>query len=262
MIDDYEMLKTRCAELNKYSSMKAIQILEVLSCCTESESIAKIAEVSGLSSSTVHRILQDLVSTEYVLKDSNHKYSLSLNAMALGTRIRKTDIITNASESEMEKLNKITLETIHLIVLDNFQGRYIAKLDAKNQIGLRSRVGWNIPLHCTAGGKVLLAYQTEEWLKTFFLSPMKRYTEKTIVTEEAMRKELKDIRDCGYGMDNLEHNPDVLCIAAPIFDANGKVVATIGVSAPSYRFSYEKALSYKDDVVNSANNISARLRQI
>ena len=261
MIDDYEMLKRRCAKLNDFGSLKVIQVLEVLSCCTTYESIANIADVSGLSSSTVHRILNELVITEYVNKNDDRKYRLGLNALALGSRIRKNDIIQEASDDEMDRLNELSLETIHLIVLDKMMGRYIAKREAKNSIGLRSRIGWTLPLHCSSGGKCLMAYQSEEWLRNYFQSPMKRFTDNTICDEDAMRKELEAIRNQGYALDNCEHNPDVICIASPIFDSQDNVIATIGISAPSYRFPIEKALSFKDEVMKSARIVTEILRK-
>ena len=262
MLDDREMLVKRCAELNKFSSLKSIMMLEVLACSNSFESITDIAEVSGLSNSTIHRIIQELVQSEYVRKNNEHKYCLGLNALALGTRIRKTDLISEAASIEMNRLNDLSNETIHLIVLDKNQGRYIAKCEAKNQIGLRSRIGWTIPLYCTAGGKVLLAYQTEEWLRSYFDSTsFERFTDNTICEEKSMQAELAAIRRNGFGMDNEEHHLDVVCIAAPIFDSQNRIVATVGISAPAYRFSKDKALSYKDELLASARRISERLRQ-
>ena len=257
-----DMMSTKCDALKQYSSLKSIQILEVLSSTTSYLSIQDFTELTMLSASTVHRILQELTSAGYVRKNEEHKYKIGLNAMALSLRINATDYIIEAASEQMDSLNDLSGETVHLIIMDKYEGRYIAKREAKNQIGLRSRVGWNLPLYCSSGGKALLAYQTVGWLESFYAEiPLQKLTENTFCTKSALNEELEKIRLQGFSVDNREHHPNVVCIAAPIFDSENKVVCTIGLSAPDYRFPLEKALSYADQVKEHAKKISEILKR-
>lgn len=259
----YPSVKDRLRSLKQYSSLKSLMILEALASSDSSYiSIQDIAELTGLSNSTIHRVLQELCDSGYAKKNTSHFYKIGISALSLGLKINKSDYLIEAAESEMNKLNDLTGETVHLIVLDKFEGRYIAKKDAQNQIGLKSKVGWSLPLYCTAGGKALLAYQNSEWLDSYFkYNKLEKLTDKTITTEEEMMNELKTIRDRGYSLDDKEHHPDVTCIAAPIFDVEGKVACTISVAAPTYRFPLDKAISFASAIKKSAENISQIIRE-
>ena len=95
----------------------------------------------------------------------------------------------------MTRLNELSLETIHLIAPDNDKAVYIGKMDAKNQIQLRSRIGWKIPLQCTSGGKLILAYHSREWVDSYLnYNPLKQYTNNTIIHKETLHRELELIR--------------------------------------------------------------------
>ncbi len=262
MIFDKERATARCQKLGNYSSLKALQILETLSHSRSCLGITELSTATNLSASTIHRILQELVETGYVAKNEERKYRLGFDAMALGMRMQASDFMVEVAEKEMRRLNDLSTETIHLIALNQYQGIYIAKLEAKNQIGLRSRVGWNLPLHCTGGGKAVLANQSEEWLRAYLKNePRKRFTERTFVEEAALLEELARIRAQGYALDNREHHADVVCVAAPIFSAEHKALCAIGISAPDYRFPLDKAIFLADEVMASAAAVSRRLQQ-
>lgn len=256
-----ERQKALQKKMSQYSSLKSIQIVSALLAVNDYLTISEIAQVTNLSASTVHRILQELLDCGYVVKDENQKkYCAGFESVAMAVNLKTSDYLLEAAKSEMDRLSELSLETVNLIALDGYQGVYIGKVDARNQIGLRSKVGWKIPLHCTAGGKLLLAYQTEQWLEEYCRQvPFKQYTDQTLVDEEKLREELNKIRLQSYGVDNREHNPDIICLAAPIFSDNGKIVATIGISAPDYRFPLEKALSYKDEIQKAASVVTDRL---
>lgn len=263
MFFDREKLTEHCERIGHFSALKAIMVLEALSYSSDHVSIADISEITGLPASTTHRILQELVDAGYASKDSERKYRLGLDAMAMGMRMKASNFLFEAAQSEMRRLNDVSGETVHLVTLDRYQGIYIGKMEAKNQIGLKSRVGWNLPLYCTGTGKAILAHHPEEWLRDYFKFELRRrFTEYTLTEEADIRQELALIREQGYSLDKREHNNDVVCIAAPVFSSSGKVVCSIGISAPDYRFSIEKALSFKEEVMESAKAVSLKLKQV
>ena len=249
-------------KMKEFSSLKALQIILTLAEHKGMMTIGAIAENTGLSPSTVPRVLQELQACGFVQKDvALRQYRLGGGMMNLALKMNMSDYLLEAARNEMTRLNDLSSETIHLITPEGEKAVYIGKMDAKNQIQLRSRIGWKIPLQCTAGGKLILAYHTKEWVERYLqYNPLKQYTDYTIVDKEKLFKELEQIRNQGYSMDNREHNPDIVCIAAPIFGGDEQLVGTIGISAPDYRFSPEKACSYADEVKHSAAVITEILK--
>lgn len=248
-------------KMGQNSALKSVQIISALLAVNDYLSISEIAQVTNLSASTVHRILQELLNCDFVVKDDKQKkYCAGFESVAMAVNFDTSNYLLEAAKSEMDRLSELSLETVNLIALDGYQGVYIGKVEAKSQIGLRSKVGWKIPLYCTAGGKLLLAFQTEQWLEEYCRQvPFKQYTDQTLVDDNQLKEELNRIRLQKHSVDNREHNPDIICLAAPIFVNNGKVVATIGISAPDYRFPLERALSYRDEIVKAASVVTNRL---
>jgi len=247
--------------LGTLPSMKAIQIMLALAHSKDSMSIQEISAVTFLSQSTVHRILQELIAAEYVTKDDlTKRYLVGTGLFELAMTVRTSHFLINAAAEGMQKLNEITKETIHLIIsIDNY-ATYLYKIDCKLPIGLQSKVGNKIPLYCTSGGKMLLAYAPDDWKERYFRdTELVARTSNTITNIEKLKAELETIRKQGYSIDECEHNPEVRCIAAPLFIGQGTAVGAISIAAPQYRFSHELALSYTEDLVRIADDISAKI---
>lgn len=247
--------------MHQYSSMKALQLLMALADCESEITLAELSVITGISASSAYRILQEMQHCGFVLKDDEQKrYRIGFEARLLAMQLQKTNFLYEAAKNEMTRLNDLSLETIHLIGEEDMEAVYLAKRGAKNSVGLHSAVGKRIPLYCTSGGKALLAWKSENWLKNYLArTALEALTPNTIIDETALRRELEVIRIQGYSLDNHEHHSDVVCIAAPIFDVSDSVVATIGIAAPDYRFPLEKALSYSDEVLHSAAAITENL---
>ncbi len=153
-----------------------------------------------------------------------------------GAFLRSIDIRKEALP-ELEKIRDLTSETVHLGILDQMEVVYLEKLQGLHAIGLMSsRVGGRSPAQCTGLGKAMLAYQDQEKVRAYFKERgMKEYTEKTITDVDALIDHLDQIRDQGYAIDDEEHENGVHCVAVPIFDFSGSVVAAISISGPSER---------------------------
>lgn len=249
-------------KMKEFSSLKALQIVIALTDKKGYVTISELSEITGLSPSTTHRILQELSECGFVIKEpSSKRYGTGIEVMQMAMKVKMSDYLLEAARDEMTRLNDLSQETIHLIFPDNDQAIYIGKVEAKHQIQLRSRIGWRIPLQCTSGGKLILAYHTREWVENYLkYNPLKHFTDHTILQEGELFRELETIRNQGFSLDNREHNPDIVCVAAPIFAADEKLAGTIGISAPDYRFSPEKALSLADEVKRSGAAVSKKLQ--
>lgn len=243
------------------SSLKALFILEAMSHGDTYIGINEICEYTGYSQSTVHRILNEMLQCHYVeKKESFRKYKIGMETIILASGFMHTNSVVMAAREEMQQLSGMTQETIHLLAVADLEVVYLDKIDTKHSLGLMSAVGKRNPIYCTSGGKVIAAFQPEEWLDTY-LSQVKRvpFTETTLVDEAAFRAELQKIRELGYALDDREHHNDIICVGAPIFDGSGLPIASISVSAPSYRFSLEQAKAIAPMVMESAHRVSIKL---
>jgi DNA-binding IclR family transcriptional regulator len=130
----------------------------------------------------------------------------------------------------------LTKETVHLAELNGTEVVYLDKIDGPLSISMRSRIGISKPSYCTGLGKILLAYQNEERLAGILDQlVLKPHTENTITDKSILVRRLKEYRERGYSLDNEEIEIGLFCIAAPITDITGRVVAAISLSAPKYR---------------------------
>jgi DNA-binding IclR family transcriptional regulator len=154
-------------------------------------------------------------------------------------------------------------ETIHLAVLDDdLRVVYVEKLSTQHAIGLMmSRIGITAPMHCTALGKAMAAFRPEDDIRHWIVTHgLKSVTETTITDEDAFLQELREIRSRGYAVDDGEFEASVRCVAAPIRDRTGRVIAAISISGPDTRMPVSLiGSSMAMQVVNTAQLISEAL---
>lgn len=248
---------------NQYPSLKAIWILEALARNGSYIGINEVCEQTGMSQSTVHRILNEMVAAGYVEKNEQYrKYRVGINATILASYFMQSDSLVAFARDEMIRLNQITGETVHLITLSGSNVIYLNKINTTHTIGLMSYIGKTNPIHCTSGGKCIMAYMNEDTIQNYLkTSEREQYTPSTLVTDEALLHEFETIRRTGYSLDRGEHHANVVCIAAPVFDRRGMPVASISISAPAYRFPIEAAESVAPEVVKSCQIVTNHLNK-
>jgi DNA-binding IclR family transcriptional regulator len=240
---------------------KTFSILDVLLQHDSSMHITEISEKLGLYPSTTHRILDTLKHWGYVEQDpKTQKYRLGLKLLALGmAKLHQMDLVKEATSYLKELVNQCN-ETIHLGVLEEGEVLYLAKEESSQTIRMISYVGKRAPLHCTALGKVLLAHLSpEERKKTLGGKVLRRLTKNTITDKEELGKELAKIRKQGFAVDQEENEKDVRCIAAPIRNYQGKVIAAISISSPIFRIDKNTQDNLKEALIETSEKISKRL---
>ena len=215
---------------------RAINVLLVLSDGTP-RTLQEISESIGLSPSTTFRLLTTLGFYRLVQRDALNRYSLGLACLELARAYYESNDLRKVALPELETLRDEVKETVHLAILEGMEVVYLEKLPGLHAIGLMgSRVGGRAPSYCTGLGKVLLAHRKPEEVREFFLkNPPRPFTDRTITNLFALERELEEIRRAGYALDRGEHESEVRCIAAPIFDMRGEVVAAISISGPAGR---------------------------
>ncbi|GAB4575677.1 MAG: IclR family transcriptional regulator [Anaerolineae bacterium] len=240
---------------------RAISVLSILSDGTP-RTMVELAEACNLSVSTMFRILATLADHHYVERDDvTGKYALGFACLELARSYQMHNHIRRVALPELEKLRDETKETIHLAILDNMEVAYLEKLHGLHAIGLMSsQVGGRALAYCTGLGKALLAHEDPDRVRAHFSQHgLKVFTDTTIRTVDELMAHLARIREQGYATDYGEHEPEVFCIAAPIFDAGNHAVAAISISGPSNRMMPLESGHNLTRILEAARNISRQL---
>ncbi|MDI9597167.1 MAG: IclR family transcriptional regulator [Candidatus Caldatribacteriota bacterium] len=240
---------------------KAFAVLDVLLEQKSPMSMSEISEKLNFYPSTVHRILDTLKYGGYVEQNPNNlKYQLGLKLLELGmAKINQIDLVKEARPF-LKELAKKCDETVHLAILEDNNVIYLAKEESSQTIRMISYVGKRAPLHCTGLGKVLLAYlPLRERDRIINKIDLFQLTNNTITDIKRLEKELNMIEENGFALDCEENEKDVRCIAAPIKDYKGKVVAAVSISGPSYRINNENEKHLIDELISTCHKISVRL---
>lgn len=199
-------------------------------------SYSEIVSALNLAKSTVHRILKDLTELGYLVYDQETKrYFGSLRLAAIGGEVISHFQLRNHVRPYLITLNQKTDHTANLSVLDGNMGVFVDKIESKVYgIKLFSEVGKRFPLHCTAMGKILLAFSNGEVATEILSSPLEALTDKTITDPEELRKQLALIRNQKYALEMEELTRGIMCAAAPLFGIHRKLLGAISVTFPVY----------------------------
>ena len=239
--------------------VKGLQLLELLARSEGSLGVSDLAAKLALGKSNVHRLLQALVELGYVQKNEPRgTYQASLKLWEIGTALASRLSVKTAALDAMERLLKNTRETVHLSVLDGDDVVYLHKLDSPEPVRAYSEVGGRAPAHCVATGKAILAWQTALYLGGL-AGRLQRHTPKTITDPADLLRDLERVRANGYAVNRGEWRESVWGIASPISNADGVVVAAIGVSGPASRIKPAHIKELASDVMAAAAAVSSNV---
>lgn len=239
--------------------LKGLKVIEALGQGATARGVSDLAAELELTKSNAHRVLKTLESAGYVQHDpGTGRYRLSLKVWELGSRlVSRLDFKREAPEV-MERLMQATRETVHLSILAGDEVVYVDKIEGPEPVRAYSAVGGRAPAYAVATGKVLLAYQPLDLLPKLS-SALISFTDKTVKSVDDLSIELGRVRSQGYAVNNGEYRDGVSGVAAPIFALEGNIIAAIGISGPSMRFSEKQVQQLAPHVVAAASQISARL---
>ena len=251
------------SENEKYILQSVANALDILDLLTSHEelSVPEISRMTGLGKSSVFRLLATLTDRRFVRKTEAAGYRLDIKLAAMGNVVLGRMEIIRYAHPHLLELTRVAGETSHMVIWDRGTSvRFVDKVLSTSTIHTDSSIGFCRSAHLLACGKVLLAYQSEEFQQAYMrmadFSPM---TQNTIVTEAQLYAELEKIRDYGYGCDLEESEEGLTCFAAPVCDLTGAVVAAISISGPSQRMvaNKEKNIAL---IRQTAKDISNALR--
>jgi len=241
--------------------MKTIQkALDVLELFLEKDEVrlVDIASLTGMNVSTAHRVVMSLVKRGYLVqRQKRQKYSLSNKFLQFSHVLSQRMKIRDVAFPILDGLNKMVGESVNIAILDRNEAVYIEHIESNQNLRIFTQVGNRVPLHCTGVGKVFLAcMNAEELEKALNGNGLPSYTQNTITDVKKLKRELDVIREEGVGADDEEREIGVRCIASPIRNNNGSVVAALSVSGPSARLSSKRIQEMKPLIKSCALEIS------
>jgi DNA-binding IclR family transcriptional regulator len=243
------------------AAAKALELLCVFSFREPRLSLAELAARTGIPRATAFRLLSTLEQSGFLQK-IHGAYQLGIKCFVLGNIVAGGLDLRETAHPHLVALRDATRETTQIAILDHWQVVYLERMLSPLPVGfMRARAGAILPAYCTGLGKALLAFASEQdveaWAATQKFTAI---TPRTITNARRLLKDLRLVRERGYALDEEEREKGVCCIAAPVRNHTGDVVAAISVAGPTQRM--PKALVDSDvasAVVAAANAISIDL---
>ena len=200
--------------------------------------LTDVAHALGVEKSNASHILKTLVAAGYAEQDGGRRYRATDKIQMPERYHHSLEEIVACKEAWrpiLEQIVATTGECAHLAVLVKARVWYIDKIDSTLPLKVDHPIGSLSPLHCTALGKVFLAFGAAEPEL-----PLARYTAKTVVSTAKLRDEMRVTRARGYAVDDEEFAQGIRCVARPIFDTEGRLIAAVGVSGPTVRIDEDR----------------------
>lgn len=236
---------------------KTLAILEAVARAGGPHRLAEVSAQAEVGKPSAHRILQDLVRNGFVSMRNSGSYVIGARLLSLASEILGGSEET-AFVPVLEELSSTTGHTVHLAVRSGLEAVYVHKINADRPYKMASAVGMRIPLHCTAIGKCILAsLSPEEAAQTIPRLALVARTPHTIVSREALLRELVRVTQQGYAIDNEENEENVRCIGAPVTGTSGAVLAGLSVSTLSFEMGKQDIAGLAPFVMASAARLSA-----
>jgi IclR family acetate operon transcriptional repressor len=222
-------------------------------------SLQTISSRTQISFSAVHRIAQTLIERGYLVATQRGSYCLGPAAICLGQAISQRDLLCNAARPIVAALSRACRAHAHLGIFEGDMVTYLVK-SAYGRRDIFSVEGTQLEAYCTALGKILLAHLPAAEMERYLSrGEFIALTPATITDADKLSEELALVRSRGWAMDDEEVMPGLRCIAMPVSDASGSVIAAVSVSVRSRRFDAPALAALRHSLSNAAKQIAGKL---
>ncbi|MEU6367079.1 IclR family transcriptional regulator [Streptomyces sp. NPDC046931] len=242
---------------------RALDILELFLDGDGTLSAPDIVRKLQLPRTTVHELVTTLAARSYIVPVPGQpgRYRLGVRPYQLGSRFAEQLDLAAEGRQVARSVADTCDETVHVAILEGTDVIYIAKVDSTHAVRMVSAAGRRLPAHCTSVGKMLLASLPEPELAARIPddAELVAMTPDSITDPAVLHEALAGIRTRGIALETRESNPDVSCVAAPVRDRTGQVVAALSISVPMIRWNDERRAELEQLVVKGAVELSERL---
>ena len=244
--------------LTNQSTEKALAVLELLAASKEPMRLGTISERLGLNASTAVRFLNALIHSGYAHKNDEQRYSLTYKICRLANQVREHTSLQSVTHPWLLELSERYHEALCVSVERDMQMVYIDVVAGSHQTLMSlQQVGNVSPMHCTDNGKLaLLNYSDGRLDELIARRGLHRFTQNTLTTKAALKAELAAIRAEDVAYDREECELGIRCIACPIRDHTGAVVAGISITGPAVRMNDEMLAQLREPLHHAAVQIS------
>lgn len=238
---------------------RAIGVLFAFTADRPEWTLDDLADHLALNKTSLLRILRTLEAEGFVRR-RDAGYRLGSRVLDLSNAYLSTLSVHRVAQRPMARLAKACRQTLSLAVLDGFEVVYIGIEQAQREVGIQGEIGGRHPAHATALGKVLLADLPDEEVRQRLQGrTLERLTHRTLVEPEALLEHLRRVRGQGYAVDDEERGIGIRCVAAPIRDRSGAVVAGLSLAGPIFHMTDDALAEYREQVLEAAAEISHEL---
>lgn len=242
------------------SVSRAVSILEHLAYTGNDTGITAISGAVGLHKSTCFGLLHTLQELGCVTQDKETgKYSLGTKVLELGQRYMDNLDLRRIAQPYLSALSDESLETVHLVLKEGLHAVYIDKIEGPHAMTISSRVGRRARLYCSGVGKAILAHMPPEDIEAALPDTLAPLTEHTITDKAKLLEHLAGIRQKALSIDNQEIELGLMCLAAPIFNAECAPAAAISISGPTTRLTGARVNALSKSLQAAARTISRKL---
>jgi DNA-binding IclR family transcriptional regulator len=242
------------------SVKKALEILKLFHTVSPELTLSEITDHMGLNKSSVYKLVTTMVEAGFLEKDpvTNH-YRLGLFVLELSSKVVGSDDVRELARPVLEQLSRKTGEIIHLSTLEGADIIYLEKVGQAQPLTVATKIGERAPAYCSAMGKALLSgLSRAELEKTLGPGPFKGYTPNTITELAVLEEELDRVRRQGYAIDDEEAFPGIKCVAAPVRDGEGGIIAAISATVPKQRMAPERTEELCKMITEAAEKITEK----
>ncbi|CAM2936761.1 IclR family transcriptional regulator [Saccharomonospora xinjiangensis] len=209
---------------------RGLSLLDAFSSGEPELTLAEIAGRTGLPKPTAHRLLGDLVEWGAIEKSGPGHYRLATKLFWLGQLVPMHRVLRETALPHLERLHEISRENVHLAVPDSVYSLFVERVTGRDAVPLGIGVGARLPSHCTATGKVFLAWGGRERFRQLVNVGLTRFTPRTIVMPGLLHRDLARTKERGLGVTYEEAEAGVSAVAAPVHGRGGRVVAALSVT--------------------------------
>lgn len=240
--------------------VRGLDVLELFMDARHGLTAPEVVQRTGLPRTTVHELLVTLTERGYLRRDERtNTYHLGLSVFRLGNAFAERLDLRAVGLRVAESVGAECDETVHVGILDGADVVYVCKVDSTQSVRMVSRMGGRVPASCTAVGKALLAHLPDAERKRLLRGGLAKLTPKSIAEPHALANQLDEIRASGIAFESGESNPDVTCVAAPVRDHTGTVVAALSISVPDMRWGQRPPAEWAALAAEGAASLSSEL---
>jgi IclR family pca regulon transcriptional regulator len=238
---------------------RALSVLFAFSRRSPEWTLEGLSTELDLNKTSLLRIIRTLEG-EKLLHRQGERYRLGPRVLDLGYAFLSTLSVVEVAQPYMYALSQHSGQTVSLAILDDFDVVYIAIEHSQREIGIQGEIGGRHPAHATSLGKILLADLGDDELRERLAGrELERLTHRTVVDAEDLVSLMSHVRESGYAIDDEERGIGIRCVAAPIRDHRGKVVAAMSVSGPIFHMTDAALPNIRDRLITAAARASEEL---